>query len=220
MQPAEALPRFEALLARDSTDVEANWRAATALNDVAAQLTTDATRTRRDSLLSNAQQRARRAVRLDPANTKALFVLGLVLGNTALTRGIKERVKLAVEIRDLALRSLAADSLNDGAHHLLGRWNYEVMKLSGFSRLVARTFLGGGVMREASWEEARRELSRAVGLDSTRIYHRLDLAHVQLATHQQADAAIQLRAIARTPIRFAADSGYQREARALLERIR
>jgi tetratricopeptide (TPR) repeat protein len=220
MRPAEALPRFEALLARDSTDVEANWRAATALNDVAAQLTADVARTRRDSLLANAQLRARRAVRLAPDNTRALFVLGLVLGNTALTRGIKERVRLAVEIRDLALRSLAADSLNDGAHHLLGRWNYEVMKLSGFERLVARTFLGGGVMRKASWEEARRELSRAVALDSTRIYHRLDLAHVQLATHQQADASIQLRAIARTPIRFAADSGYQREARALLERIR
>lgn len=220
MRPAEAVPRFGAILERDSTDVEANWRAATALNDVAGQLTTDAARARRDSLLARAQQYARRAVRLDPDNTRALFVLGLVLGNTALTRGIKERVKLAVEIRDLALRSLAADSLNDGAHHLLGRWNYEVMKLSGFERLVARTFLGGGVMREASWDEARRELTRAVALDSTRIYHRLDLARVQLATHQQSDAAVQLRVIARTPIRFAADTSYRREAQALLDRIR
>ena len=220
MQPNQALPRFGALLARDSTDVEANWRAATALNDIADQLTTDATRSRRDSLLATAQQYARRAVRLDADNTRALFTLGLVLGNTALTRGIKERVRLAVEIRDLALRSLAADSLNDGGHHLLGRWNYEVMKLSGFERLVARTFLGGGVMREASWEEARRELARAVALDSTRIYHRLDLARVLLAIHEKADAALQLQAIARTPVRFAADTSYRREARALLDRAR
>jgi len=220
MHPADALPRFEAILTRDSTDLEANWRAATALNDIADQLAGDATRARRDSLLARAQQYARRAVRLDPGNTRGLFVLGLVLGNTALTRGVKERVKLAVEIRDLALRSLTADSLNDGAHHLLGRWNYEVMKLSGFERLVARTFLGGGVMREASWEQARRELERAVALDSTRIYHRLDLARVQLASHRQADAVVQLQAIARTPIRFAADTSYRREARALLDRAR
>ncbi len=216
MQPALALPRFEAILARDSSDVEANWRAATALNDIAQQLDG----THRDSLLARAQVDARRAVRLAPGNARALFVLGLVLGNTALTQGIRQRVRSAVEIRDLALRSLAADSLLDGAHHLLGRWNYEVMRLSGFERLVARTFLGGGVMREASWEAAGRELARAVALDSTRIYHRLDLARVQLATHRQAEATIQLRAIARTPIRFAADTSYKREAGALLERIR
>jgi hypothetical protein len=219
LEPGAARLRFAAILARNSNDVEANWRAATALNDMALPLAGAATRARRDSLLAEAQQDARRAVRLAPANGRALFVLGLVLGNTALTQGIKQRVRLAVEIRDLALRALAADSLLDGAHHLLGRWNYEVMKLSGFQRLIARAFLGGGVMGEASWDEARRELLRAVALDSTRIYHRLDLARVQLALHERGSAEAQLRAIELIPLRFAADTAYRREARELLSRI-
>ncbi|HEV8151145.1 MAG TPA: hypothetical protein VGP61_13260 [Gemmatimonadales bacterium] len=220
MQPAVALVRFDALLALDSTDVNVNWHAAIALSDLAEPLRAPADRARRDSLLARAESVARRAVRLAPSNARALFALGLVLGNTALTRGLKDRVRLAVEIRELALRALAADSLLDGAHHLLGRWNYEVMRLSGFERFIARTILGGGVLREASWSEAEQELQRAVALDSSRIYHRLDLARVQLARKDWAAAHTQLRAIAALPVRVAADSVYRREAGRLLEKLK
>ena len=219
MEPAAALTRFEAILAHDSTDVGANWRAAIALNDIALPLSGKETRSRRDSLLARAQDRARRAVRLAPGNARALFALGLVLGNTALSRGLKERVRLAVEIRELALRAIAADSTLDGAHHLLGRWNYEVLQLSGFERFIARKLLGGGELGKANWPEARRELEQAVALDTTRIFHRLDLARIYLARKDTPAAELQLQAVGRLPVRAAADSTYRREARELLGRI-
>lgn len=219
MHPAAALQCFERVLALDSADVAANWRAAIALSDVAAPLGTAASAGRRDSLLTRAQQDARRAVRLAPANASALFSLGLVLGNTALTKGLKDRVRLAVEIRDLALRAIAADSALDGPHHLLGRWNYEVMQLSGLQRFVARTLLGGRVLGEASWQEARAQLERAVALDSSRIYHRLDLARVYLSRHETAAARSQLFRIRELPDRVAADTAYRREAQELLRAI-
>lgn len=219
MQPAEALVRFDALLARDSGDVEAGWRAAIARSDMAGGLIGGSERGRRDSLLARAERDARRATTLAPSNARALFALGMVLGNSALTRGIKQRVRLAVEIRDLALRALAADSTHDGAHHLLGRWHYEVKRLSGLQRFVARTFLGGGVMASASWAEAREHLARAVALDPTRIYHRLDLARVELATEDLAAARAELEAIALLPARVAADATNRREAAELLRKL-
>jgi tetratricopeptide (TPR) repeat protein len=219
MQPVLALARFEAVLAADSADVAANWRAAVALNDLAQPLRTSTDRARRDSLYARAERCARRAVRLAPGSASSLFSLGLVLGNVALTRGIKERVRLAKEIRDLALRALAADSSHDGAHHLLGRWHYEVMKLSGVERFVAKSFLGGAVFGQASWSEARRELERAVALDSTRIFHRLDLARVEAERNDPAAALAQLRRVAELPDRFAADTIYRREAGELLARL-
>lgn len=219
MQPAAALARFEAVLASDSLDLVANWRAAVAGSDAALPLTARSGRPARDSLLATAQQRARRAVRLAPDDAQTLFVLGLVLGNTALTRGVRDRVKLAEEIRSLALRAIAADSLHDGAHHLMGRWNYEVMRLSGLERFVARNLLGAGTFGEASWEEARREMARAVALDPVRIYHHLDFARVLLARKDPA-AAAELRRAAELPIRFAADTTYRREALELLEKLR
>lgn len=219
LQPAAALVRFEAVLALDSLDREANWRAAVALSDMSLPLTLKADRPRRDSLLARAQDDARRAVRLAPGDANALFALGLVLGNTALTRGTRDKVRMATEIHSLALRAIAADSTHDGALHLLGRWNYEVMSLSGFQRFVAKSILGGGVFGQASWAEARRDLERAVALDPTRIYHRLDLARVLAARKETAAAESELRRIAGLPDRVAADSTYRREAVELLGRI-
>src|ERR1044071_119294 len=166
MQPAAAIVRFEEVLSADSTNVPANWRAAIALNDMAQPLRSPADRSRRDSLYARAEGYGRRAGRLDSTNARALFALGLVLGNAALTRGVKQRIRMATEIRDLARKALAADSTHDGAHHLLGRWNYEVLTLSGFERFFAKNFLGGSVFKQATWAEARRELERAVALDS------------------------------------------------------
>jgi hypothetical protein len=219
MQPAAALVRFDAILALDSTDLEANWRAAIALNDMAEPLRDAASRGRRNALLAQAQEDARRAVRHDSTNGRALFALGVVLGNTALSRGLKERVRMAVEIHALALRAVAADSSLDGPHHLLGRWNYEVMKLSGFERFVARNLLGGGVLGRASWDAARRHLEQSVELDSTRIYHRLDLARVYLARKDAAASRSQLETIRGLPDRVAADSSYRREAADLLRQL-
>ncbi len=219
MEPAAALARFEAALALDSLDVVANWRAAIAGSDVALPLTRKAERARRDSVLARAQVFARRAVRLAPDDPQALFALGLVLGNTALTRGTRERVRMAAEIRSLALQAVAADSNHDGAQHLLGRWNYEVMKLSGLERFIAKSILGGGVFGQASWEEARRRLERAVALDPARIYHRLDLARVLVARKEKTAGLSELRRIIELPDRVAADTTYRREASELLAKL-
>lgn len=219
MQPAAALVRFEAILSEDSLDLAANWRAAIAWSDLSLPLTRKADRYGRDTLLARAQDRARRAVRAAPGNADALFALGLVLGNTALTKGTKEKVRMATEIHSLALRAIAADSNHDGAYHLLGRWNYEVMSLSGFERFVAKSILGGGVFGLASWEEARRDLERAVSIDPDRIYHRLDLARVLTARNETAAAQAQLRRIGELSNRVAADSTYRREAVELLARL-
>ncbi|HSE51135.1 MAG TPA: hypothetical protein VLB00_03045, partial [Gemmatimonadales bacterium] len=164
MQPAEALRRFEMLLRADSLDVEAGWRAAIARSDLALPLREKSNRPRRDSLLEQAQKDARLAVRLAPNNVNALFALGMVLGNTALTKGIRDKVRMSNEIRSLALRAVAADSTHDGAQHLLGRWHYEVMRLSGVERFIAKSFLGGEEFGRASWSEAQRRLERAVEL--------------------------------------------------------
>jgi tetratricopeptide (TPR) repeat protein len=219
MTPAAALPQFEAILAMDSLDVEANWRAAVARNDMAQPLTRKADRPRRDSLLALAQEAARRAVRLAPDAPYPLFVLGMVLGNTALTKGTREKVRMATEIRSLGLRAVAADSTHDGAQHLLGRWNYEVMSLSGIQRFIAKSILGGGVFGEASWEEARFRMERAVALDPERIYHRLDLAKVLAARKDAAAARAELARIPALPTRVAADSTYRREAVELLAKL-
>ena len=187
-------------------------------NDAAVLRTARTERGLRDSLFAAAEAQARRAVLLLPKDARTLFALGLVLGNSALGKGIKTRIRMAGEIRSLALRGEAADSTHDGIQHLLGRWHYEVMRLSGFERFVAKSFLGGSVLKQASWPEARAHLARAVALDSTRIYHRLDYARVLVALKEKQAAREQLRRIATLPDRVPADTTYRREAVELLRK--
>jgi hypothetical protein len=220
MQPAEALGRFEMLLRADSLDVEAGWRAAMARSDLALPLREKRSRARRDSLLEQAQKNARLVVRLAPDNVNALFALGKVLGNTALTKGIRDKVRMSNEIRSLALRAVAADSTHDGAQHLLGRWHYEVMRLSGFERFIAKSILGGEEFGKASWSEAQRRLELAVTLAPERIYHRLVLARILVARKDKSGAAAELERIATLPDQVAADSAYRREAHEMLAKLR
>ncbi len=217
--PREALALFDQALARDSLNFEANWRAAVALVNIGQEMPDSLRSPVRDSSYAAAERRARRAVRADSLQPEGHFALAMALGRVALTRSKKDRVKFAVEIRAEATRTLALDPQHDGAHHLLGLWNAEVMRTSGFARFMARNLLGGKVLGEASWAGAIDHLEAAVRLDPDRIFHRLDLARVYADRKRYTDARRELDAIAGLPDRFRLDPRYRTEAAGLARSI-
>jgi tetratricopeptide (TPR) repeat protein len=219
LNPRVAADSFEAILAGDSLHVEANWRAALALIDVGKQLREEGEHPERDSLYLVAERYARRAVSLGPTTANAHFALALALGRAALTKGTKERVKYAKEIRIEAKQTLEIDSLHDGAWHVLGRWNAEIERLSNLEEFFAKHFLGAAVFREASYAEALRCLERAVQLRSDFIYHRLDLAMVYVDLKRWEDARAQLRVIPNLPSQDVMDHVYRARAAMILEKI-
>jgi regulator of sirC expression with transglutaminase-like and TPR domain len=93
------------------------------------------------------------------------------------------------------------------------------MRLSGLSRFFARRFLGAGIFREASWEQAIANLQRAVQLDPTRIYHRLELARIYADRKRYQEARDQLGRIEALPDRELLDPLYRERAAALAKRI-
>ena len=125
-----------------------------------------------------AQDQASHAVEVNPAGADGHFVLAEALGRMALTLGTRDRVKYAGKVRDQAVACLNIEPKHAGCLHVMGVWNAEVMRLNGFSRMMARNFLGGQVFSKASWANARRYLEQAVTNDPRRIVHRLDLAKV------------------------------------------
>lgn len=218
LDPAAALAHFEQALAADSADAEAAWRASIAAVDVGKQLEDD--EDRRDSLYLLAEQLARHAVATDSLEADGWFALSNALGRTALSIPPKERIRQAAAIREAALRAIELDPRHDGAYHVLGRWHAEIMRLSGVTRFFARRFMGARVFDEASWEAAVENLERAVELNPTYIYHRLDLAEV-LAERREWDAARrQLEAIAGLADRDVQDPEHRARAAELLEEVR
>jgi tetratricopeptide (TPR) repeat protein len=174
----------------------------------------------REALYKSAEQYARRAVAANPNDADGHFQLAVAIGRNALTMGSRDRVKYAAVVRSEALEALKLNPNHGGAEHVLGVWNAEVMRLNGFTRLVAKKLLGGKVFDEASWENAQTHLERAVALEPNRITHHLDLGAVYTDRNNKAKAIEQYEFIAQAPPTDFNDPRYKEEAARRLKALR
>ncbi|HWN20039.1 MAG TPA: hypothetical protein VNO19_14100 [Gemmatimonadales bacterium] len=214
-----ALQHFEAALKVDSVNYEANWRGALTLGLLGDPFPMRVKSAKRDSLYARAERYAKRAVAANPAGADGHFALAASLGRAALMVGPGEKVHRATLIRNEALRALAINPRHDGAYHILGRWNAEIMRLPGIGRFVAKHFLGGRVLDQASWPKALAYMKKAVDLAPGRIYHHLALADIYIDTRQPREAEAQLRLVDSLPVREAMDANYRQQAASLRQRL-
>lgn len=214
--PEQALQHYEAAIALDSANAEAWAKASRTAVDIGEA---EPDKARQRELFRQGERFGRRAVALDSASAENQFHLARALGRTALSVGVRERVRYAVEIRERALTALALDPDHPGALHVLGMWNAEVMRLNGFERFFARNFLGGGVFGKASWEDAVSNMERAVAVDPERLVHRIDLAGIYGDVGEKAKAKEQFEFVANATKRTDVnDPIYKRQAESALAR--
>ena len=214
-----ALQHFQAALDQDSSSYDANWRGALTLLDLGEQIPDSSKGHERDSLYALAERYATRAVAADPQGADGHFALAAATGRASLALGTEARIRQAGIIRKEALRTIELNPKHDGAYHIMGRWNAEIMRLSGLSRFFARNFLGARVFKEASWNKAIAYMQKAVDLDPGRIYHHLELALIYADRKRAADAEIQLHAVESLQAREVMDSMYKRQGAELRRRL-
>lgn len=214
----EALANYESAIAIDSTNADALGKASRSAVDLGESL---ADGQRQKDLFRKGERYARLAVQADSTSAEAWFHLARALGRTALSVGVRDRVRFAVDVRKYAMNAVAINPDHAGALHVLGMWNAEVKRLSGFELFFARRFLGGGVMGQANWKDAVSYLERAVAVDPDRIVHRLDLAGVYADIGQKEKARAMLESVmAATTRTDFNDALYKRQAEERLKRIR
>lgn len=215
MNAAGALAHYQAAVQTDPNNAEALWRASREAIDLG-----EFDDARRDSLYQLGEQYARRAVQANANSSMAHFSLAKAVGRRALSMGARDRVKFAGEVRKEALESLKHDSANAGALHVMGRWNANIMRLSGVSRFLAKNLLGGKTFNEANWKDAAAYLERAVALEPDRVVHKLELASVYADTGDKTRArAMYQAAIATKPVEYN-DARYIEQARAALAALK
>lgn len=213
----DALTHYREAIAVDSNDYDALWKASRDAVDLAEF---DPDKAKRTALYGEAERYAKHAVAVNPLDAEAHFHVARALGRVALTLGKKERVKYAKQVRDEALAALKIDSLHPGALHVMGRWNAEIMRLSGLSRFFATNFLGGNVFSSASWKEAVRYMERAVEIDPTRLTHHLDLAEIYADVGQKDKAREQYQFVIDGTAADFNDPHYKEEAQAKLAKLK
>jgi tetratricopeptide (TPR) repeat protein len=213
---AGALAHYEEAIAVDSTCYAAWWKTARVgvdLNEFAPD------NLDREHGFSAAVRAARRAVAIDSMTAEGHFELARALGREALAASPKARLRYAAEIRAEALRALSLDPANDGALHVMGVWNAQIMRLNPVQRFMARTFMGDTILERASWHDAIRYMERAVAVGPTRIVHHLDLGTIYEDTGDLARARQEYVFVVTAPIVDYNDPHYQADAAARLARL-
>ncbi|MEO6446101.1 MAG: tetratricopeptide repeat protein [Gemmatimonadaceae bacterium] len=217
LRPAVALEHYEAAITLAPSNGDALGKASRTSVDLGEH---DSEKDKRQAFFLKGEQYARRAVEASPNDPEAYFHLARALGRTALTVGVRERVRYATEIRRLALHALEMDPKHPGALHVMGVWNAEVMRLNGFERFFAKNVLGGGVFGQASWEDAVSYMQRAVAVDPARLTHHLDLGRVYRDIGDPARARQQFELVLKGPATDYNDPLYQREAEEALKSLK
>jgi len=216
MNAPAALHHYEEAMKLEPKSYESQWKATREAVDVGEY----APRAQRDSMYTLAEQYARRAVVANPNDAEGHFQLARALGRKALSLGKKDQVKYAADVRAQALETLKLQPKHPGALHVMGMWNYNVMKLNGMARFMAKTFLGGKVFDSANWNDAQRYMEESVAAEPDRLVHHLDLARVYAARDDAAKAKEQYDLVIRGTRAEYNDRRYQTEATDELQSLR
>jgi len=210
---------FAAVLRAEPHSYEANWRLALVLIDIAKQTPDRIKSPARDSLYDLAESYAHRAVAAMPEGAEGHFALANAVGRAALSKSTKERLRRAALVRSEALRTIELEPHHDGAWHILGRWNAEVMRLPSIERFLAKTLLGASVFSAASWDEAERDLRLAVQYAPAKIVHHFDLATILVSRQEWAAAKQQLDVVAALPVVAVSFTQKKRQPRELMPKV-
>ncbi len=129
---------------------------------------------------------AQRAVAADAKNAVNVLSVAVSYGKLAVYSDTRDKVRYSRLVLENAERALALDPAYAWAHHVVGRWNYEVADLGATARFFVRLFYGG--LPEASVPTAVRHLRRAVELEPGELQHHLELGFALRAAGDKAGA--------------------------------
>jgi tetratricopeptide (TPR) repeat protein len=209
MNAPAALQHYEEAIMEDPKNYEALWKASRSAVDLGSY---ERNEEKRGLYFRNSELYARRAVEGNPTDAEGHFNLARALGKNALTQGPRARIRYATDVRAHALECLKINPKHAGCLHVMGMWNAEVMRLSGFTRMLAKNLLGGKVFDSANWGEAKRYMEESVADEPDRIVHHVDLAGVYRDTGDTVKARVEWQAAMKLPNRDYNDRHYKAEA--------
>jgi tetratricopeptide (TPR) repeat protein len=167
--------------------------------------------------IESAYSFAKRAWNTDSTQPDAGYAMSLA--NWKMTEIEPENKKIVAYARDMKLyadKALAINANHAKANYMLGKWNYEMTRLSGIKKALVKMVYGGGGMAEASYEEAIKYLEKCKAAEPYFVANYMDLAKAYKENRQPAPAIEVLNRLVKLPTRISDDVALKAEGTALL----
>ncbi len=186
---SEAFEVYHGVLKKNHNDVSALWHSSLLYSRLGHLLKT---KKQQKKYYLIARKQALRALKLKPKNSMANYAMAVSLGRMAVISSVKKKVAASRKIKEYTVRALQADSTNDGAWNVLGRWNYEISGMNSFERMAAKV-LFGGVPKGASYQKAVKYNKKAIEFNPAVVgyYYNLAQSYNALGKKKKAIEACQ-----------------------------
>jgi len=209
---ANALEKYKQLAATDVSDVTALVKC-TELNCSIGERQKD--KKIKNAYFDSASAYAQKAYATDAHNADACYAMALVAAKKTETdddnKKIIEEVK---QIKIFADQALAINTNHAKANYILGKWHFELIRLSWIKRAAIKTFYGG--IPDTQIDSAAYYMEKARIDDPYFALDYLDLAKVYQYDHQPGKAIDVLNKLVKLPNRTFDDAAIKEEGKKML----
>ncbi len=144
-----------------------------------------------------AERLSRKALELQPNNSRAHFLLAASLGREVSSYSHKDQVATANIIKDEIDRAIALDASNDMAWSALAYWHRTLAEMNGSARFLGGLFFGK--IPKGSMDEALKGFRKAVALKPDYCNHHFELARTYVDLKKKDEAAVEFLAGLKCP---------------------
>lgn len=210
----EALKKYQEALQLSPSDLTSLYKCSE-LNSVIGNRQAD--KKSKMEYFNAAKLYAETALKQDPNNADANFVMAMAMARMALVSSGKEKIEHVRDIKKYAEHAIATDPKHYKALHLMGKWNMEVTSLNVAEKAALKIVYGG--LPSASVGAAIDYYEQSRRANPNFILNYLELAKAY-KTNGQSDKSIDiLNRMLKLPPKTADDNGYKDEGRKLLESL-
>ncbi len=215
LKEPEALDKYKQILVADPNNIKALVKATELSCSIGER---QPAKKDKQLYFQSALAFAQRAITADAKNADANYAMAVASGK--MTEVESENKKLVAYVKDIkayADKALAINPNHGKANYTLGKWNMEMVNLSGFKKAAVKLFYGG--IPEATTESAILYMEKCRALEPYFMLNYLDLAKVYKQDSKPPKAIEVLQKLVKLPIRTPDDTAIKAEGQKLLDEM-
>jgi tetratricopeptide (TPR) repeat protein len=210
----KALKLYNQILADEPNNLSALWHSSLLYSRIGER--TEKKDHKRE-YYKKAEERAKRALRINSSNSEANFARAIEIGEMARTGGINDKLSAANSVKKYAVHAIHADSSNDGAWFTLGQWNYKIATMGSVQKTFAGLF--ADIPKGASTEKAIKYIEKAIALNPSYILYHYKLAELYKDMGKDDKAVKACQTALTKPKLTKDDAGYKKKCRKLTHEL-